>query len=358
MSITQLYHTWKRQILELHPEERITRVRNFAWMMIGIYDSRSVTLSKAANRIPGEAKLVSITRRFSRFLENPGIRVRAWYEPLARNWLEAQFTSLKEVRLIVDGTKVGSGHQLLMVCIAYRKRAIPIAWTWVKHVKGHSTAHKQLALLSYVKSLVPAGTTVFLVGDTEFGAVEVQKQLETWRWHYVLRQKGSTLIWTEANQAWIPFSDTVERAGQSYWLGKGFLTYSKIQPVQLCVHWKIGEKEPWFLATNLPDKRLALTFYNRRMWVEEMFGDLKGHGFDLEASMLRSFLKLSRLTLIVVFLYLWAIATGTQVIHRGLRHLVDRNDRRDLSIFQIGLRYIQRQRTNASSVPVLTRYYR
>jgi len=40
-----------------------------------------------------------------------------------------------EIHLIADGTKVGFGHQLLMISLAYRKRAIPIAWTWVKHVR-------------------------------------------------------------------------------------------------------------------------------------------------------------------------------------------------------------------------------
>jgi len=36
------------------------------------------------------------------------------------------------------------------------------------------------------------------------------------------------------------------------------------------------------------------------MWVEAMFGDLKKPGFDLESTMLRHFLRLSRLTLAVV----------------------------------------------------------
>jgi hypothetical protein len=55
-----------------------------------------------------------------------------------------------EIRLIADGTKVGFNHQLLIIAIAYRRRALPIAWTWVRSAKGHSSAHKQLALLAYV----------------------------------------------------------------------------------------------------------------------------------------------------------------------------------------------------------------
>ena len=48
--------------------------------------------------------------------------------------------------------------------------------------------------------------------------------------------------------------------------------------------------------------------YRRRVWLDELFGDLKGHGFDLEASHLRHRERLSRLTLAVVLLYDWWVS--------------------------------------------------
>jgi hypothetical protein len=311
-----------------------------------------VQLSKVAGKIPGCAKLVSITRRLSRFLDNPAVNVREWYQPIAQQWLQAQAHCLGEIRLIVDGTKVGFGHQLLMVSLAYRKRAIPIAWTWVKQVRGHSSASKQLALLNYVRSLLPVGTAVFLVGDCEFGSVEVLKWLDQWHWFYVLRQKSDTCLWLEASSEWKPFGSFIQKAGQSNWLGKGYLTAKEIYPTNLLAHWQIGEAEPWCLATNLPDRLMALQYYRRRMWTEELHGDVKKHGFDLESTMLQDFLKLSRLTLAVAILYAWLISVGSTTIHAGLRHLVDRNERRDLSIFQIGLRFIKRRLTNGLSIQI------
>jgi len=62
--------------------------------------------------------------------------------------------------------------------------------------------------------------------------------------------------------------------------------------------------------------------------------------------MLRHFLRLSRLTLAVALLYVWLISIGTRTVRSGLRHLIDRKERRDLSIFQIGLRFIERCLTN------------
>ena len=353
MPTNQLYHTWMRQICELRPGERVTRLRNFVWLIVGVYQSRSVHLSKVAGKVPGLANLVSITRRLSRFLDNPVIRVREWYEPIARQWLQAQWQSLKEIRLIVDGTKVGFGHQLLMVSLAYRRRSIPIAWTWVRQVRGHSSARKQLALLNYVRLLLPVGVPVFLVGDCEFGSVEVLKWLDQWYWFYVLRQKSDSGVWLQNSTDWKPFGSFVQKAGQSLWLGYGYLTASHIYPTNLLVHWQAGEKEPWCLATNLPDRDLTLRYYRRRMWIEEMFGDLKKHGFDLESTMLHTFLRLSRLTLAVACLYVWLISSGGRTIRRGCRFLVDRSDRRDLSIFQIGFRFIQRSLTNALPFSVL-----
>ena len=176
------------------------------------------------------------------------------------------------------------------------------------------------------------------------------RQLDRWRWFYVLRQKADTGVWLDDISDWKAFSSYIQKPGQSSWLGTGYLTIKEIYQVNLLVHWKSGEKEPWCLATNLPDLRMALQFYGRRMWIEEMFGDMKRHGFDLDCTMLRHFLRLSRLTLAVVLLYVWLISAGTRTIHAGLRHLVDRSERRDLSIFQIGLRFIDRRLINAFSV--------
>jgi hypothetical protein len=78
------------------------------------------------------------------------------------------------------------------------------------------------------------------------------------------------------------------------------------------------------------------------MWVEEMFADFKGHGFDLESTQLRHFERLSRLTLAVAMVYVWLVVYGAEVVKRGQRRLVDRSDRRDHSLFRLGLNMLDR----------------
>jgi hypothetical protein len=302
-----------------------------------------VSLSQIAGKVMSTAKNVSTVRRLSRFLASPAVDVRSWYRSIAKTWLLSQFQQVGEIRLIVDGTKIGFGHQLLMVSLAYRRRAVPIAWSWVRHARGHSSGKQQVSLLKYVDSLIPHNAPVFLVGDSEFGSIAVLRQLEQWHWFFVLRQKGNTGLWVNEQTGWQRMEKFVQHAGQTTWCPNSYLTQQEIYPISALTHWQIGEKEPWCLATNLPDASLTLRYYRRRMWTEEMFADFKKHGFDLENTMLRNPPRLSRLTLAVAFLYVWLLSVGSRTIRAGLRHFVDRKDRRDLSIFQIGLRFIDRR---------------
>lgn len=223
-----------------------------------------------------------------------------------------------------------------MVAIAYRRRALPLAWTWVRCRRGHSSAHKQLALLRYIHQLIPTGHQVQFVGDSEFGAVPILKQLDAWGWYYVLRQKGRFLVRTTSDKSWIRFDSLISQFNRTVWLPNSQLTAKHAYSTTLLAVWRRGESQPWFLVTNLPDKTVALRLYKRRMWIEEMFGDLKSNGFDLETVRLRHFLRLSRLTLAIALLYIWLIAFGAKTIKLGLRHFVDRTKQRQLSIFRIG----------------------
>jgi len=182
-----------------------------------------------------------------------------------------------------------------------------------------------------------------LVGDSEFGSVAVLLQLKQWHWFYILRQKGNTGLWLDERTGWQRLDQLVTKSGQAAWCPNGYLTQSDIFPVSVLIYWQKAEKVPWCLATNLPDAALTLRYYRRRMWIEEMFADFKKHGFDLESTMLRNSPRLSRLTLAVALLYVWLLSIGSRTIRSGLRHLVDRKDRRDLSLFQIGLRFIERR---------------
>ena len=352
MSTNPLYDAWKSWLQQRFPQERLTRLCAVAAAAMGIFQSQSVHLGRVAAEVPGTAKVVSQERRLERLVDNRAICPKRWYSPLAKWWLNWRGRTQGEIVLIVDGTRISTHHQLLMVALALPGRSLPIAWTWMNCAKGHSSRQKQLALLARVHALLPPCVPVVLVGDSEFGAVDVMRHVaQVWHWHYVLRQKSNNQV-CKPGCTWQNFDELVTHTNAMCFVPHGLLTKEHTFPTALLAFWGAGEKECWLLATNFSTPAETLCYYRQRMLIEEMFGDLKSHGFDLEATRLRHFRRLNRLTLIVCLLYVWLIRTGLMVIISGKRDLVDRHDRRDLSLFQLGIRYIKRLLNNGQPLQV------
>jgi hypothetical protein len=59
------------------------------------------------------------------------------------------------IRLNLDASKIGAGHQLVMVAMAYHHRALPITWTWVTYAKGCVPTATPLALSKQIYALLP-----------------------------------------------------------------------------------------------------------------------------------------------------------------------------------------------------------
>lgn len=337
----RVYSSVYLALVQLLPKEIDSRLTNMALLMVGIFGSRSVQTGRLAANVPLHIKKQSIVRRLERFLDNGAVRVRSWYEPIAQGLIQAA-SAAGEVALVWDSTKVSAHHRWLVVGIAYRQRVIPLVWTWVRSSRGHSSTARQIALLSYIRDLLPADVRVSLVGDCEFGHMPVVKALQAWEWDDVLRESGHQLVDVACEPDWLRLDALLPERGTWRFVGGVFLTASAQLPTHLLLAWESRYPTPWLLATNLTNPRTILRLYHRRMWIEETFGDLKDNGFDLERSALEHFLRLSRLTLAVILLYVWFIAFGADIVKRDLRTDVDRSNRRDLSLFRIAWDFLQR----------------
>ena len=351
---SQSYGKWQAMLKQLLPDKCNSRLTNFVLLMVGIFESQSVYLSVVARKIPNRAKKLSIAKRFERFLDNQAVQVREWYHPWA-SWLLQSASAGGTIHLVIDSTKVSAHCRQVMVSVAYRRRTLPIMWDWVAHSRGHCTTRLQIELLKQVQELIPKGVSVSLVGDGEFNHPLLIEELEFWEWDYALRQKSNTLIMQGHDCIWMRLDSFDLKRGQMLWIGKVLLTKASPYPTNMVLYWKPGEKEAWLLATNQLSARPAIRLYKRRMWIEEMFGDMKGHGFDLELSRLRTPQRLSRLTLVVCVLYVWLVTTGEFVLKQSLQSEVDRNDRHDLSIFRLGWDWLERRFTFDDPIPILFR---
>ena len=338
----QLYRIWRRRLWQQRPDECETRLTNMAHLMIGIFQSRTVQVNLIARKVPVRAKKLSIVKRLTRFVDNDAVNVRQWYHPTA-DWLLRSASSAGYIHLLIDSTKVSGHFRKVMVSVAYRRRSLPIAWFWVPNGRGHCTTQAQIKLLTYVQSLLPPGIKVSLAGDCEFGNPRLIEYLDYWGWDYALRQPKDTLLMMKSSSAWRRLERFPLRPGQMLWIGTVVLTQASAYPTRVVLYWRKGEKEPWYLATSMLSGQPAIRLYRRRMWIEEMYGDMKGHGFDLEISRLHHEDRLSRLTLAVCLLYVWLVAIGEYVLTNGYQDEVDRTDRHDLSIFRLGWDFLERR---------------
>lgn len=346
----QTYHTTLHQLRQWLPQERITRLRNMALLLLGLQLSGAIHLPLIVRKWPVAGKVPSLTNRLRRFLNNPHVSVRDWYHPLAQQLVNV-YTG-HEIRLVIDCTKVGFHHRMLMIGIAYKKRTLPLAWSVHKGRKGHINLTEQLKLFRYIHTLLPRGSQVWVMGDAGFESVHLLQWLRTQGWSFVLRQNGRTMVrwpgqdWTKLNQ--LPIEEGETRT-------IGWVRLTKTHDAGwyfLVLHWATGEEAPWFLISNQSSVRQLIRRYKIRMWIEEMFGDMKGHGFDLEATHLADADRISRLVLAVCITFVWLITLGSWVVKRGFRHFLDHKSRRDKSYFRLGWDWIERCLRLNQPVPI------
>lgn len=337
----RLYHRILTQIRQWATKERITRQRNMALLIMGLYLSMNIHLSKIVSEWPVPGKIPSLTNRLRRFLNNDWVTAQNWYWPVIVPII--QVLAHHEIRLLVDCTKIGFNHRLMSISIAYRRRAIPLVWSVHRGRKGDVSVEEQITLFKQLRYLIPRSATVWVYGDCGFQYVPLLSWIRRQGWHFVIRQKGNVQVY-RAGQGWQKLNAFGLKEGQTQVVGWVRLTRKhQVGWYWLVLHWKKGEDEPWYLVSNRQDNLIKR--YKVRMWTEEMYGDMKGHGFDLEATHLDDPDRLARLFLAVAITFVWFISLGSWVVKRGFRHLVDRKDRRDKSYFRLGwdwLKYCQR----------------
>jgi hypothetical protein len=98
----------------------------------------------------------------------------------------------------------------------------------------------------------------------------------------------------------------------------------------------------------------VLRHYLKRMHIEQSFRDEQSGGFDLTATHLSDTMRLSHLLLVVAVAVLWIYELGENVL-RDARRSIDPAYRRQLSVFQLGWGFLQRQLSCATAPPCTLR---
>jgi hypothetical protein len=336
----QLYHTVYRRLQEGRPSERTTRLRNLSLLVTALYLAASCYLTRLADHLLVSGCKDSRVQRLRRLLMNPRLAVRGCYQTTATAVL--RYMGNARIVLIVDRTTLGNWLNILTVSVAYRGRALPLAWKVFKKQGQFRRCHVE-ALLRWVRTCLSptvAPHQIWVVGDREFQDIALQATIEhDLGWHYVQRITHNLWLAPQDGESFKP-NQLALQPGQHYSRANVRVTQQHAGPAYFVAYWAIGEQEPWYLLSDQPSTLQTLHVYRRRFWTEPMYRDFKSYGWDLEASRLRDPRRLERLLLGMALAYVWLMQLASAVIKRGNRALVDRTARRTLSYFRIGWNWL------------------
>jgi hypothetical protein len=338
----RVYRTVKRALKQAYPDKpqgNLARhLDTLALMVSGIVTGKSCQLSKIASEVPEGIHPDSRERQLRRWVNNDDITFSLYFLPFIEVLLQS-LAATRPLVLIIDGSAVARQCVTLMVSVVYAQRAIPIGWLVIEGEKGHFPTERHLTLLREIKPQIPEVAQVTFLGDGEFDSPELQAELTTYGWDYVCRTAKN--IQVQVDTVWQHLSNLPVTRGTRTFHKRALFTKKAYGPVMVIVWWDKKYQDPIYLVSNLSSVEQACTAYRKRMRIETFFSDQKSRGFQLDKSHLSDPDRVQRLMLAACLAYLWVLHLGTlaqQPKHLALFH---RHERCDLSLFQLGLRWLK-----------------
>jgi hypothetical protein len=239
--------------------------------------------------------------------------------------------------LLVDETTCGDRLHCLKVSLAYRKRALPLAWgCYQRRPRGGQPALVRRLLVRAAAAL-PATIHIVVLADRGLAWPSIVDLCTAHGWSYLLRLQSQTRF-RLADGTMQAVGQLCPRPGAPAWCGTAEV-FKKAgwRRCQVIAQWPRGRRDPWLLVTDQSACLGRWRQYARRMWIEESFRDEKSQGFDWEGSRVRVVAHAERLLAVVALAMLLVVSLGSWLIKRGYRHEYDPRRQRRLSVFQLGL---------------------
>lgn len=231
-----------------------------------------------------------------------------------------------------------------MVSLVWQKRSIPVYWHQLERL-GNSHEQQQIAVLTQALALLK-GYRVVVLGDREFCSVDLARWLGERDCYFCLRQKKSTYL-KSGQTDWQKLGDLPLTPGTQMFFNTAIVTKGKgFDKAHLAAKWKRRYRgfvpdDPWYLLTNLASLDDAVSAYQKRFDIEEMFRDFKRGGYQLEQCKAKG-KRFIAIVLLVSIAYLCAATKGNQLKRQAKQRYLCRPEesyrtQRRHSAFRVGL---------------------
>jgi DDE family transposase len=321
-----------------------------AALISGIVGSKSTQLPHMAAKVPNGTKPESRVKRFARWLDNAHILEEVYFLPYAEVLLH--HLALQTVVLVMDGSSVGRGCTALMLHVVYKGRALPLAWRVRQAPKGHFPEDLHIAVVALMREVIPAGAKVVFLGDGEFDGTALQATLNEAGWSYACRTAQSTVATWEGETFRLDTLGACSKPGTLIALQEVKFTRDAYGPVMVLSCWAKGYHEPQYLVSNMATAEEACRLYEKRFRIETFFSDQKSRGFHIHKSHMSDVQRLSRLLIAACLAYIWIVYLGSVCEKEQWRPVIHRRKRCDLSLFQLGIRFLEHLLNEEMLIPV------
>ena len=228
---------------------------------------RTIQIEKLASILPIPIKYQSRRRHIQRFLVIPQLTTQCIWFPIIKKWLKINQDSQKVCYLALDRTR-WQERNLFVASLIKNKRAIPLNWMLLNK-KGNSNIAEQKRLLKSTLRLLK-GYKVVVIGDREFGNINLADWLSKQGCQYVLRTKSNKYVRQE-NENYQQLLSLGLKPGKSFYLRQvEFTKQSGMTRVNIAFYWSKVTKgkiknEGWYLINNLSNLKQTIEAYKKRM---------------------------------------------------------------------------------------------
>ena len=249
----ELYSRVEADFQNRLPEYHKSRREGLSLIASMILNTRSVNLMENAAALPRD--IGSVDHRYqyiSRVLGNSHIDPDEVMQTYASEILRRQQDAGDTIVLALDQSKLNEGHEVLMLSVRMRDRALPVAWR-VRQTKGPIGWRVQHDLLESVCPWLPESARVLLTGDRFYGTVRLIEWCQEAGWGYRLRMKGNITLQHQGGElATREIAElTPEGLVNAELYGTGVIT-------NIGVLHQDGHKEPWIIAMNVAPSLMSV----------------------------------------------------------------------------------------------------
>lgn len=328
---------------------RRSRLKALASIVSGAMHLQGVGVLALGRSMPGSASAKHRIKRVDRFLGNPDVELDAVYGALFHQFRP----STGYVVVLADWTDRGSFLQLVLA-LPRQGRALPVYCTTVQKGDG-SGDHDGLMIAAERQALETlaefCGEAIrpVIIADRGFGHTRWLEDIQNRGWGFVQRIARNHYVETE-HFIGLLSELGIRRGNKPRDWGHGTLGDKHWGPIRLVTVYGRDAKEPWFLVTNLDEltPQRVVHFYEKRMWIEAMFRDLKNRewGLGMDKVRLTKADRHDRHFLILALAYVLLFAFGAAAERVGIGDQLKANTvaERVLSLARIGAYFLQNAR--------------